>query len=349
MSRKRKKPYSPTNENKQQVSGYEYKQWTLWHGIAPTEVRGFTNLKNMYHANYLMHKIYACFDIDLDEEKTKFPKNFFRFNTFIIGCMAAFKIKGDNWIIAPFSVLHRDIYYNPKIIKIALINYGWYEGEATLENEFLVKEFKVGEDAVIFKAFDNYQGFADLIFNTSSTLANLDKAINLAIQNNNCNFVGYANDEGEANNIKAAVQKGSDGEPVVIVHKDLLPEEGRSLLGTFANTYPAQMLDKLYAARRTLLNNFLTEIGINNANVDKKERLNSMEVNSNSEEVAANVTLVYDNLKKSFEEFNKLAGAKMSIDLHFNYENQDIVVNDILSVGGESENEESRTQLMGVN
>ena len=122
----------------------------------------------------------------------------------------------------------------------------------------------------------------------------------------------------------------------VIVHKDLLPEEGKNMLTTFADNFPAQMLDKLYAARRTLLNNFLTEIGINNANVDKKERLNSMEVNSNSEEVAANVTLVYDNLKKSFEEFNKLSNIGISVDLHYNYENQDIVVNDILGVGGES-------------
>lgn len=320
---------------------YEAKQLELWHGIEPTNVRGFTNLKNMYHANYLMHKIFACFDLDLKENITHWPKNFFRFNTFIIGRMAAFKIKGNNWIIAPFTVLHKDIYYNPKIIKIALLNYGWYEGEVTLENEFLIKEFKVGEDAVIFKAFDNYQGFADLIFNTSTTLANLDKAINTAIMNNNCNFVGYASSESEANEIKAAVQKGSDGEPVVIVHKDLLPEEGKNyLLGTFASSFPAQMLDKLYAARRTLLNNFLTEIGINNANVDKKERLNSMEVNSNSEEVAANVTLVYDNLKQAFEEFNSLTGIGISIDLHFNYEDKDIVVNDILEVGG-GENEES--------
>lgn len=325
---------------------YQSKQLELWHGIAPTNVRGFTNLKNMYHANYLMHKIFACFDLDLKEEVTKWPKNFFRFNTLIIGCMAGFKIKGNNWIIAPFTVLHRDIYYNPKIIKIALVNYGWYEGEVTLDNEFLVKEFEVGKDAVIFKAFDNYQGFADLIFNTSTTLANIDKAINIAIQNNNVNFLAVASSEPEADNIKAAYQKASDGEPLVVVDKDMLPEEGSKLMTTFADSFPAQMLDKLYAARRTTLNNFLTEIGINNANVDKKERLNSMEVNSNSEEVAANVTLVYDNLKKSFEEFTKLSKIEISIDLHFNYEDKDIVVNDILSTGGE-EDEKSGFKSMG--
>ena len=322
---------------------YESKQIELWHGLNPESVRGFTNLKNMYHANYLMHKIFACFDLDLKEDVTKWPKNFFRFNAFIVGRLAAFKIKGNNWIIAPFTCVHMDIYYNPKIIKIALMNYGYYEGNATIDNEYLVREFEVGVDAVIFKCFDNYQGFADLILNTSTTLANLDKAINTAIMNNNMNFVGFASSEPEANEMKAAVQKGSDGEPVVIVHKDLLPEEGKNMLTTFADNFPAQMLDKLYAARRTLLNNFLTEIGINNANVDKKERLNSMEVNSNSEEVAANVTLVYDNLKKSFEEFNKLSKIGISVDLHYNYENQDIVVNDILGVGGENKNEESKS------
>ena len=317
------------------------------HGIKPTEVRGDSNIKNMYHANYLMHKIFACFDIDLDYKNTRWPLNFFRYGALIVGNIAAFKKEEGIWILAPFTTVHRDVYFNPIKIKIASLYNDYYDGEVKYDIDMLNKEFEVGEDAFIFKAFDNYLGFYDLIKNTSSTLANCDKAVNVALMNNNVNFLSYARSQTEADNIKQAYAIATSGEPLVVISKDYEPEEGNALLSSFANTYPANMLDKLLTARRTILNNFLTEIGINNANVDKKERLNSMEVNSNSEEVSANVTIVYNNLKEEFERFNDKTGLNLKIDLHFNYEEKDIVVNDILSGGEEDAKDATSGKSMG--
>ena len=316
---------------------YMEKQLELSHGIGSTNVRGQTNLATMYHARYLINKIYSSYDIDLKEKVTQWPLNAFRLNTLIFGKNAAFKVDSKHWIIAPFSISQWDIYRNPYKIKIAYINSNVYsDGDSiktAMPTEWTYKEFTVGEDAVIFKAFDYFEGYLDLIKNTSNTLANLDKAINTAITNNNVNFLAFAKNQGEANTIKKAYERATRGEPLVVINKELSPEEG-NLLNAFASNNPAAMLDKLLAARRGVMNNFLTEIGINNANIDKKERLNSMEVNSNSEEVSANCCVVYDNLKRCFDEFNKLTGIGISIDLHYDYEEKDEL---IVKEGGESD------------
>ena len=142
----------------------------------------------------------------------------------------------------------------------------------------------------------------------------------------------FAKNQKEASEVKKAYQKATEGEPFVPISKELLPEDGQ-LLSTFSNSFPANMLDKLLTARRTIVNNFLTEVGINNANIDKKERLNSMEVNSNSEETSANVMIVLDNMKKGFDEFNKLSGYKMSVDLKYNYDDESYTISE-----GQAEN-----------
>lgn len=327
---------------------FKQRQYDYLHGIQPTDVKGASNIKNCYHSNYLMHKIFSCFDIDLDYKNTRWPLNFFRFTALIHGNVAAFKKEEGIWILAPFTTVHRDVYFNPIRIKIAAMNYDYYDGNVSYDTDMLTREYEVGEDAFIFKAFDDFRGFSDLIINTSSTLANIDKAVNIAVMNNNVNFLAYARSQPEADNIKSAYAQATAGEPLVVISKDYEPEEGKDLLSSFASSFPANMLDKLLTARRTVMNNFLTEIGINNANVDKKERLNSMEVNSNSEEVSANVTLVYKNLKDAFDAFNDKTSMNLKIDLHFNYEEKDIVVNDILEGGEEDAKTTTRSKPMGT-
>lgn len=290
------------------------------HGIDPVDVRGIYNILTCYQSRYLMQKVFASFDIDLQTKETGFPLNYYRFNYFLIGTIGAFQVDEENnlWIMAPYSIVDHDIYWNPIKTMIAVSN-------SKLDASYLNKTYEVGKNCVIFKCFDDYRGFGDLIRNTGHQLANIDKAVKIAVMNNNVNFTYFAKNQKEASEVKKAYQKATEGEPFVPISKELLPEDGQ-LLSTFSNSFPANMLDKLLTARRTITNNFLTEVGINNANIDKKERLNSMEVNSNSEETSANVMIVLNNMKKSFEEFNKLSGHSISVDLKYNYDNESYVI-----------------------
>ena len=58
--------------------------------------------------------------------------------------------------------------------------------------------------------------------------------------------------------------------------------------------------------KRTIYNEFLTRIGLNNANTDKRERLNSDEVNANNDEIKAAVSYWKKNLAKCCKEVNRI-------------------------------------------
>lgn len=63
--------------------------------------------------------------------------------------------------------------------------------------------------------------------------------------------------------------------------------------------------DKIDIHKHEIWNDFLTFIGINNANTDKKERLVTDEVNSNNDEINYNLNIFYKTRKKACDEFNK--------------------------------------------
>lgn len=68
-------------------------------------------------------------------------------------------------------------------------------------------------------------------------------------------------------------------------------------------------------SKRTIINEFLTKIGIANANYDKRERLNSDEVNQNNEETKAMISVIFDNLKESISEINAISALGITVEL----------------------------------
>ena len=113
----------------------------------------------------------------------------------------------------------------------------------------------------------------------------------------------------QADDYKEAYGLASEGNPFVTV----LAEgwEGlqiRDLIGDVKSDFIG---DKLEDLRRCLINDFLTDAGINNANLAKRERLNSDEVNANNEEVMSLATICLENMKEGMEKTNQLAGKEI--------------------------------------
>ncbi len=292
------------------------------YGLNPINVKGQSNEYNLYYKRYLYNKLYSCFDFNFGG--LKWDLNTFRFLLFHYGSVGVFYTEKYGYIYAPWNPTEFNIYMNPSKIKgTAFNNIKLFE---KLNGE-------VGTDAFIIKCFDDYRGFDDLISATSEMLANVDKTINVALMNANVNLLGFAKNKKEAEEIKTAYAQATTGDPLVILSddkKEKLTNEQRDILQPFTNHDTVQSMDRLLTCRRTILNNFLTEIGIQNANVNKKERLVTDEVNANNAEVSANVTIAYDNMKTAIEEINNVTGLKLNIDLHYDYEvENDMNINEI--------------------
>ena len=64
--------------------------------------------------------------------------------------------------------------------------------------------------------------------------------------------------------------------------------------------------DKVQIEKRAIIEEFLTAIGVNNANTSKRERLNTDEVNSNNDECYVSTAVWRRNLKETSERARKL-------------------------------------------
>lgn len=140
-------------------------------------------------------------------------------------------------------------------------------------------------------------------------LASCDSAIDINLFNSRTPFIFGCDDKKTADSAKAIYDSISRGEPAVFTKYNNRPDSDMSIWTLpIKNNY---IVNDICDARQTVLNEYLTLIGINNANRDKRERLNADEVNSNNIEIKTylyewsnridrcwdNVTALYPELK----------------------------------------------------
>lgn len=89
----------------------------------------------------------------------------------------------------------------------------------------------------------------------------------------------------------------------------------------FPNTKQTYIGTELLEARRNVVNQFLTEIGIRNINNQKRAQQNNMEISENNDETKAIVSVMYDILKDCFEKVKKISGLDVGVEMRFEYDN----------------------------
>ena len=75
------------------------------------------------------------------------------------------------------------------------------------------------------------------------------------------------------------------------------------------------------------MSEFLTEIGVNNANTDKKERLTDNEVEANDSEIQLNAGYWLENMREGFDKANKMYGLNIQVELKNTYNTEGNIEN----------------------
>lgn len=270
--------------------------------LQPSEVKGRANAGVDFYRRLLYTKIYSTFNFKLPKE---WRKNYFRFLLFHYGSLAVIYTKEFGWVAQPYSITKLDIYYNPKVIEVYNQN---------------IKERKigiVGTNAGIIKCMDDYYGLDDIVTRYATMLAQCDKNIEINLMNSNVTAFFEAENKKQAETVKEAYGKATTGVPFVVVNSDVMND--KAITTMFPDVKGNFIANDLLQARRSILNAFLTEIGIRNANYDKRERLNSQEVSENNDETRAIISVIYDNIKMSMEEINKFSDLNLSVELAYDY------------------------------
>lgn len=284
--------------NTQQMLNYFNRQ--------PSVVKGQINSATEYYKRYLYNLIYSVFDFTLPKE---WAINYFRYWLFHCGSIACIYTNEYGWIVNPYSIVKLNLYHQPNIIQVT--------------NQFLnkTKIGKIGDNAEIIKCFDDYYGFHDIVTTYAEKLADCDKSIKVSLLNSNVAFMAEVENKKQGDEIKEAYGTATEGNPFVVINKNVLGNNGQ-LKTMIDNPKSIFIAPDIMTVKRQIVNEFLTTVGIRNANYDKKERLNSQEVSENDDQTRALVEIVYDNIKSSFDRLNAISDLNLAVKLRYSYKTE---------------------------
>lgn len=170
---------------------------------------------------------------------------------------------------------------------------------------------KIGVNGALVHLQYDYQGIEPILQRFSTLLAMCDSAISVNLMNSKVAFIGFVDDAAQARTMQKMYDEISEGRPAVFPRKSQVNTENF----IFTNVKHSFIADDLMLVRRKIVNDFLSDIGINNANLDKRERLNEQEVNANNEEVRFNVLNWLDTIQEGLDVANTLYGLGLKIKL----------------------------------
>lgn len=290
---------------------YEQNSMAQYWVQQPSTVNGQNTNATLYEKRYLYQLIFSRFKFGLPKD---WDLNFFRYWLFSWGSIAVMYTREYGWICAPYSVSHINMYWNPK--------------EIVITNSYLTnpKYGVIGVNSGIIKLFDDYGGLDDLVRHYAVKLAQIDRCIDVNLMNANVTRYFEARNKKQAQEIKDLYAQSTQGEPLVVANESVT--RGKQIDTLYKDIKSDYIVNDLLQSKRTIINEFLTKIGIANANYDKRERLNTDEVNQNDEETKAMINVIYDNIKEGIAEINAISGLGITVELTERGDSNDTATDD---------------------
>lgn len=252
----------------------------------PSDVDGVLNSAAMYYRYYLLKKLFGRFDFRIPD---RWDKDYMLDALFMEGY---------------FIVTDTEAGIVPLRCGLTGINIYNHPTTAVVANPVLGNfDRTIGVDCALVQLQANYGGVYPMINRYATMLAMCDSSIVVNLMNTKAAFVFGASNKAQAETFKKMYDEITCGRPAVFM-KDGLNDES---LYTF-HVKENYIADDVQLLKRKLVNEFLTEIGINNTNLDKRERLTNDEVNANDQEVIANIQHWIDNITRGINDVNKMYG-----------------------------------------
>lgn len=154
-----------------------------------------------------------------------------------------------------------------------------------------------------------------IIAETTDFMENCDVAARQNLEACKTPYIVVCKDENLRLSFETALQQKQLGQAVMVVSEEL----GEGLKAISINT--PYLVDKFTQARDTERDTLLTKLGILTANTDKKERVQSAEVNANLGQASDYIYLLIDTFNKQAETF------ELPFEMKFNGSMEEIYLN----------------------
>lgn len=178
-----------------------------------------------------------------------------------------------------------------------------------------ILEPRIGKECTVIRLQPDYGGIYDIVSFYGDMMALCARSAGVNLLNSQLSYVFTSDNKTAAESFKKLYDNIASGEPATVIDTKLVNSDGSMAWQLFEqnvgqNYIAGQILDDM----RKWEMKFDTDIGIPNANTEKKERMIVDEVNSNNIEVKSKCDLWLDELKKTCKATEKMFGIKLSVD-----------------------------------
>lgn len=301
------------------------------YGRKPTDVSGIENIASAYYFNYLLRLTKGIFDISVPD----YWDSDFILNTLLLnGVFGIFEYNSEPLAMncQPYGV---NMYYKPTSFNIANPVLGTFNKTIGVDGALIYLEEEPSINA-------SFKTIRPLLTKYAYQLAACDKCIDQSLMNSGVAAIFSASSKKAAESYRKMYDEISEGQPAVFVDEDLGLSSGTARNLQYTPAKDNYICDKVQIEKRCIIEEFLTAIGVNNANTDKRERLNSDEVNSNNDECYIATDVWRRNLKET-----TAAAKKLFPSLEFSITLKDLSIIDNSPSKAQAAKEESSNDERG--
>ena len=275
---------------------------TLESAVQPANQNILNTQTGRFFQRYLLKKALAVFKWTLPEW---WDENYFLYVLYCRGYAAIFDSGKFGVIPQECGLQGYNVFYRPTNVIIA--------------NPLLdIKNREIGKDAVLMQLQPDYMGVLDLCGHYAEKMALASSAINQNLWNTKISIVFFAGNDAEQQSIKKAYDRMSDGDPMVVVHKNLRDENGNLKYEVFnRDVKSSYVISDLISDLRKIEAEFDTRIGVPNANTDKRERLITDEVNANNVETHILCDMWMDSIQDGIKNVKDMFGLDLKCEWRY--------------------------------
>lgn len=253
-----------------------------------------------YFTKYLLQKAMSVFEWDLPET---WNKDYFLYVLYCWGYVAV--VNTDKFGVIPqgCGLKGYDVFYAPT--------------HAVIANPLLsgILEPRIGTQCELLKLQPDFSGILDLVGHYAEQMALASQSVSVNLLNSKLSYVFTAKTKALAESLKKMYDQIASGEPAVVIDSRLKnAADGEETWKAFEqNVGGNYIVTNLLADLRKIESMFDTEIGIPNANTDKRERLIQDEVNANNIETYSKCAMWLENLQDACKRVNDMFGLSISV------------------------------------
>lgn len=252
-----------------------------------------------YFTKYLLQKAMSVFEWDLPET---WNKDYFLYVLYCWGYVAV--VNTDKFGVIPqgCGLKGYDVFYAPT--------------HAVIANPLLsgILEPRIGTQCELLKLQPDFSGILDLVGHYAEQMALASQSVSVNLLNSKLSYVFTAKTKALAESLKKMYDQIASGEPAVVVDAKLKNDNGDDTWKAFEqNVGGNYIVTNLLADLRKIEAMFDTEIGIPNANTDKRERLIQDEVNANNIETYSKCAMWLENLQDACKRVNDMFGLSLAV------------------------------------